>query len=779
MPTLTSMLPTAGLFLPETLHRADLPTSAPTETEGTRLKYFQRKIGRPKQEPRNSEDRRPSNAIPRETPDDILCDFPAIPTTYYFADYVLTTERASADTIAFVSIIQQVRQDIDEATRLFISSAVSNFLDAYPNKRRWIETSLLEVRRALNEIGMDMDKAWGHDGDGGTAASKLKLEWGLRNQKKILKKKQLLDQCHAQLTGAIYVMQTAELCGKPGAIAETPIFEAPVRPWVPHDEKDALRGPYSRQKYRTNQANVSASNITLASEAEKDDVETGSVNSVPVELAGSTPADLDIEERHNSQSFLSPQVSREFNTESSTLSRRPRARSDYSRQSVLREPRPRASIDVAPSSSNNGDATIERTDSTLSTQATVSVPMVARRYRATSIDIQRHSEKHRSLPSELPHLKSQPSLIDDLADYVMPSAASERLPSREWPNSPIIAIPSISVTSTPTTGNTLPVVPETTNATIDGISNATKTTAAQPSPRQPPTSGEGLAQPPQHEKRDADTPYEDDLSLRRNSFASVERTPSPMSHYATSIHTLRSPSALVNVTTFTDDEPVRRPSSQRPSQRMSKRLSQTSSSRSFNATPSPTITTVAETTTTSGTDEEETTLLVTAPSYPPPPPPQIITTETSQPIVASPTETPAELDDDDVVLSVLQQRLRSHKIVKTMAEDLVRQASITEAAQQTTDTQQAILSPPVLHEQPIPTPKQELRVEVPPTTSSVPVQVEIPPVPSVPVQAESLPAPSNGSQNGDAPKKPMSAQAKRRAAHARRMQLAFGDDTTA
>jgi len=318
----------------------------------------------------------------------------------------------------------------------------------------------------------------------------------------------------------------------------------------------------------------------------------------------------------------------------------------------------------------------------------------------------------------------------------------------------------------------------------DGLPNiATKTTADQPSPRQLPTSSEGLAQPPQHEKGDADAPsmYEDDSSLRRNSFASVERTSSPMSHYATSIHTLRSPSALVNVTTFTDDEPVRRPSSQRPSQRMSKRLSQTSSSRSFNATPSPTITTVAETTTTPGTEEEATTFPITAPSYPPPsPPPQIITPEISQPIVASPTETPEELDDDDVVLSVLQQRLRSHKVVKTMAEDLVRQATTTEAAQQTTDTQQAILSPPVLHEQPVSTSKQELRVEVPSTTSSVPVQVEIlPPVPSVSVQAENLPAPSNGSQNGDAPKKPMSAQAKRRAAHARRMQLAFGDDTTA
>lgn len=269
------MLPTAGLFLPETLHRADLPTSAPTETDGTRLRYFQRKIGRPKLEPSNSEDLRPSTGIQRDTPDDLSRDFPAIPTTYYFADYVLSSEKASTETIAFVSIIQQVRQDIEEATRLSISSAVSNFLDAYPSKRRWIEDSLLEVRRALNDIGMDMDTAWGHEGDGGTVASKRKLEWGLKNQKRLLKKKQQLDRCHTQLTGAIYVMQTAELCGKPGSIAQDPIFEAPVRPWVPHDEKDALRGPYSRQKNRTaSHTSLFASNVTLASEAEKHDVES-------------------------------------------------------------------------------------------------------------------------------------------------------------------------------------------------------------------------------------------------------------------------------------------------------------------------------------------------------------------------------------------------------------------------------------------------------------------------------------------------------------------------
>ncbi|CAN9217154.1 unnamed protein product [Alternaria alternata] len=619
------MLPTAGLFLPETLHRVDLPTSAPTETDGTRLRYFQRKIGRPKLEPSNSEDLRPSTAIPRDTPDDLSRDFPAIPTTYYFADYVLSSEKASTETIAFVSIIQQVRQDIEEATRLSISSAVSNFLDDYPSKRRWIEDSLLEVRRALNDIGMDMDAAWGHEGDGGTVASKRKLEWGLKNQKRLLKKKQQLDRCHTQLTGAIYVMQTAELCGKPGSIAQDPIFEAPVRPWVPHDEKDALRGPYSRQKNRTaSHTSLFASNVTLASEAEKHDVET-----------------------------------------------------------------------------------------------------------------------------------------------------SDKLPSREWTASPTLSVPSISLTSSPTIGHALPVVPETTS-TADTLTSSLPNLAIEAAEAQLPfrqliPSSTGPIQYSQHERRDTDTlpACIDVSSSRRTSSDSAEHATTPSSYYATSLHTLRSPSSLVNVTIFTDDEPVRRPSSQRPSQRMSKRMSQTSSSRSVNAAPSPTITTVAETPTAHIHSEEVTHQDATSPAVAPLPSPRMITEDASQPTSVDPTETLEQLNDDDVMLSVLQQRLCSHKPVKTMAEDLVRQASATEATHQVVDTEQPILSPPVWQEQPTSTSKPDLQVDVIPPTSP----------PSVQVAASSVP--SNGSQNGDGEKKPMSAQAKRRAAHARRMQLAFGDGSTA
>ena len=235
------------------------------------MKYFQR---RPKHQSRTSDDRRPSTAIPRDAPSDDSDEFPAIPTAYYYADYVLSSEKASSDILAFVGVIQDVRQQIDEAKRLYLSAAVLNFFDAYPSKRTWIQESLQEVQRTLNDIGMDMDSAWGHDGDGGTVASRRKLEWGLKYQKKQLKKRTQLIHCLAELKGAIHVMQTAELCGRTGAMFQEPIFEAPARPWVPHDERDALRGPYSRQRVRLSHNSPSMSNLTLASETDKDEFES-------------------------------------------------------------------------------------------------------------------------------------------------------------------------------------------------------------------------------------------------------------------------------------------------------------------------------------------------------------------------------------------------------------------------------------------------------------------------------------------------------------------------
>ncbi|EFQ86603.1 hypothetical protein PTT_18128 [Pyrenophora teres f. teres 0-1] len=787
------MLPTAGLFLPETLHRAEFPTTAPTGTEGTKLKYFQRKHVRPKQDRKESEGRS-SITAPDETRNGPSTDFPAISTAYSFADHVLSSEKASPDLLTFANIIRLVRIDTEEANRLYISSVVANFLDSFPAKRIWIESSLQEVQCALNDIGKDMDVARGQEEDNSIASFKRKIDWGLKNQKRLLKKQQQLSTCHSQLTGAIYVMQTAELCGKPGTITQDPIFEAPARPWVPHNEMNAQRGPYSRKNYRTSQANLSASNLTLSSEAQWDDAETTSVNSLPVELAGSTPDDLNFTGRHNSQDFLIAQVSREFIFESPSLLRRPRARSDYYRSTVNRNKLSRASIDILPPSSTVEDTTLERSESTLSTQATVSIPMLARRYRATSVDIQRSTDKHRSLPLKLPHLKNHPSLIDDLAGYVMPNNVNTEMPDREWTASPNSSVPSISLTSSPVIDHTLPAVPETTPSIDEGFV-VTPTSAVEGYTTPQLVQSQDPSNKADHSAHQQDitlgisaTETQDDIFSRRGSSDTPKRSTSSLSYHSLSADTPRSPSSFTNFT-LPDNEPVRRPSSQRPSQRISKRRSHISSSRSLISAPSPTIATIVEPPTTIGNTEGGRSQGAT-PTLTPDTTATMNTNDVSRFIAVQPTDTPQELENDDIVLSVLQERLSCQLQVKIMAENLMRAATtelttspsttaITEPAQgSATDSTipptseqprplvaESQSSPSVNDTAQDPTPVAELPASIP--------RKRLPDPTPIAAKINASSAPSIKSEEGGE-KKPMTAMAKRRAAHARRMHIAFG-----
>jgi hypothetical protein len=94
--------------------------------------------------------------------------------------------------------------------------------------------------------------------------------------------------------------------------------------------------------------------------------------------------------------------------------------------------------------------TIERNDSTMSTTAIVTVPQVAKRYHAYPIYIRKHSDRHRSLPTELPHVQSQSSLTEDLADWLMlPGIQSEEIPSQEWDAESAVACSSMSIVSCP------------------------------------------------------------------------------------------------------------------------------------------------------------------------------------------------------------------------------------------------------------------------------------------------------------------------------------------
>jgi hypothetical protein len=126
------------------------------------------------------------------------------------------------------------------------------------------------------------------------------------------------------------------------------------------------------------------------------------------------------------------------------------------------EPRPRASTDILQPLPTLDEKTVERNDSTTSTNDVVTVSQVAKRYSPTPVFIKRHVGRHRSLPSELPHVQSQSSLTEDLADWadwMIPlGVQSERLRSAEWdaesdlqsPSTSIASCPAVAQMSTPT-----------------------------------------------------------------------------------------------------------------------------------------------------------------------------------------------------------------------------------------------------------------------------------------------------------------------------------------
>jgi len=271
MPTLSAMLPTAGLFLPETLHRREGPVPRHTDTDSTRLKYFQRKMARPKHEAREAE--KSMVSLVDLGPLEDLEAFPSIATAFQFAHFVSSSSKPSSESHGLAILLHRVRQDVSEASRLYLSAAVSNFLDAWPDRKSWIDSILVDIRGALNDIGQYIETFRVAGEDGGAIGLKRRFEWISSHQKRLSTKQQLLSTCHQSLVTAINIMQTVELCGVTTGTWQDPIYEAPVQPWVKNDDAHVLRGPYSRREWRLSQKNLSSSNIHLP-EDDQDTIES-------------------------------------------------------------------------------------------------------------------------------------------------------------------------------------------------------------------------------------------------------------------------------------------------------------------------------------------------------------------------------------------------------------------------------------------------------------------------------------------------------------------------
>ncbi|KAF2649167.1 hypothetical protein K491DRAFT_213699 [Lophiostoma macrostomum CBS 122681] len=376
------MLPTAGLYLPRTLHRRMDPT----------LERPPIRISERHSLDRISTEQRPTDRISvqrsRASSEEVTQRFSSLSTVFHFADFVSSLNGVPSEKQTLVRIIQRVRNDVNRASRLRSSPLVLDFCEGWPEEQLWIDGILLDVQVALNDIGAYVESVRGSSDEGGTVKMKQKFEWVLGHQDKLRTKQEALSTCHQSLQSAIQLMQNTEMRNVSIGQNDGFVHEIPATPWMRDDQRDVYRSPHSRQKYRTNQKNLSLPSI-MVSNFEDSNLEVNSVNSTPAELAGSTPDDLP--DPDNRDLYEDPP--RESRTSMSQGPSLPLV----SEENISHEEPP---------------GVVDRVNS---------MPVLARRYRPRAVQVRKGPTKHRSLPEQLPYLPPQPSLFSDLSDYVLRS----------------------------------------------------------------------------------------------------------------------------------------------------------------------------------------------------------------------------------------------------------------------------------------------------------------------------------------------------------------------
>ena len=259
--TTREMIPGSGLFLPETLHRCEAHTLS--QVMNGQRSFIQDS----RDEPRTSQDAPSQKSIKQRSDslEDNAGTSDLTSTVFSYADFVFASSKRPAEAELFASLIWRTRQDLTEASRLYLSSTVSSFLDAWPDRKSWIDKILLDIRAALLDIGTHIESICGTRDDDEILRRRHKFRYTLSHQKHLAQKQQTLANTHQVLLGAIQVMQTVEQCVGLKGGGRDPTFEAPVRAWLRSDS-ELIRAPYSR---RSSARNLSALSVAASQVADK------------------------------------------------------------------------------------------------------------------------------------------------------------------------------------------------------------------------------------------------------------------------------------------------------------------------------------------------------------------------------------------------------------------------------------------------------------------------------------------------------------------------------
>jgi hypothetical protein len=249
-------MPGAGLYLPNTISRSLHRTESHTVAQ----RYIDHKSSQDSDSDRNS------IALSRMSSENVTKVFSSLLTVFDFADWLSTQGRVSSDNGVFVDLLQRVRHDVTEASRLYTSQPVVDYLESRPERKAYIEKILHDIEKVLNDIGQFLETVRVSGDDGGTVILRRKFQWALSHQKKLNSKQQLLTTCHQSLMPAIQLMQNAEINA-----TFDPIHELPAQPWLEGATRDVFKSRQSRQKLGSNQGSSSVPSITVSEPDLKDD----------------------------------------------------------------------------------------------------------------------------------------------------------------------------------------------------------------------------------------------------------------------------------------------------------------------------------------------------------------------------------------------------------------------------------------------------------------------------------------------------------------------------
>ncbi|KAF2101544.1 hypothetical protein NA57DRAFT_72984 [Rhizodiscina lignyota] len=137
--------------------------------------------------------------------------FDAINTAFRLIEFCMQMKDVSLENRVFVTLIQRVQDDVEEAFRLMRKPEVQEHFNVDPGKQERVESTILSARSAINSIGRFVETVRVDEERNGSIGMLHRFEWVLRHQAKLGSRELELSTCHKSLLSSIGMMQSLEL----------------------------------------------------------------------------------------------------------------------------------------------------------------------------------------------------------------------------------------------------------------------------------------------------------------------------------------------------------------------------------------------------------------------------------------------------------------------------------------------------------------------------------------------------------------------------------------